>query len=172
MDVFPVLSEFMHCECSLYLCVVIWLSTEPSWAGIIRQLLSDLPGQVHQSHFTLLQCMFSTSAEPVRSICLFNSYLQCELRTAWVSWYQKSKTQSGFKRGMRWWGFVMPWHQLDHVHTICTSLQTSLNLYRLDALPDAEWTVSKHWRQNRTVWDNWLGQMSFLSACQQCWTLK
>ena len=46
------------------------------------------------------------------------------------------------------------WHQLDHMQIICTSLQTdnhastsSLNFYRLDALPDAQQTVSKHWRQ-------------------------
>jgi len=39
------------------------------------------------------------------------------------------------------------------MQTICTSLQTdnhantsSLNFYRLDALPDAKTTVSKHWR--------------------------
>jgi len=44
----------------------------------------------------------------------------------------------------------MQWHQLDHVQTICTSLQTdnnidtsSVNSYRLDALPDAQPTVSK-----------------------------
>ena len=49
----------------------------------------------------------------------------------------------------------MQWHQLDHMQTICTSLQTddhtntsSLNFYRLDALLDAQPTVSKHWRQN------------------------
>jgi len=48
----------------------------------------------------------------------------------------------------------MQWHQLDHMQTICTSLLTdnhantsSLNFYRLDALPDAQPTVSKHWRQ-------------------------
>jgi len=48
----------------------------------------------------------------------------------------------------------MQWHQLDHMPTICTSLQTdnhtntpSLNLYRSDTLPDAQPTVSKHWRQ-------------------------
>ena len=46
------------------------------------------------------------------------------------------------------------WHQLDHVHTICTLLQTdnhtntsSLNFYRPDALSDAQPTVSKHWRE-------------------------
>jgi len=43
-------------------------------------------------------------------------------------------------------GFLgMQWHQLDHMQTICTSLQTdyhtntsSLNFYRPDALPDAQ----------------------------------
>jgi len=74
-------------------------------------------------------------------------------RTTWVSQYQKDKT-SRFKWCKRWWGFGMQWHQLDHIQTICTSLQTdnhtntsSLNFYRPDALPDAQPTVSKHWRQ-------------------------
>ena len=43
----------------------------------------------------------------------------------------------------------MQWHQLDHTQTSCTSLQTnpsSLNFYRLGALPDAQPTVSKYWR--------------------------
>jgi len=46
------------------------------------------------------------------------------------------------------------WHQLDHMQTICTSLQTdnhtntpSLDFYMPDALPDAQPTVSKHLRQ-------------------------
>ena len=50
----------------------------------------------------------------------------------------------------------MQWHRLDHIQTICTSLQTdnhtntsSLNFYRLDALPDAQPTVSKHWRHKK-----------------------
>jgi len=47
----------------------------------------------------------------------------------------------------------MQWHQLDHMQTICTSLQTdnhtntsSVNVYRLDALPDAQPAVPKHRR--------------------------
>jgi len=43
------------------------------------------------------------------------------------------------------------WHQLDHMQSICTSLQTdnhtntsSLHFYRPDALPDAKPTASKH----------------------------
>jgi len=45
----------------------------------------------------------------------------------------------------------MQWHQLDHMQTICTSLQTdnhtntsSLNFYWPDALPDAQPAVSKY----------------------------
>jgi len=43
------------------------------------------------------------------------------------------------------------WHQLDHMQIICNSLQTdnnastsSVNFYRLGALPDVQPTVSKH----------------------------
>jgi len=46
------------------------------------------------------------------------------------------------------------WHQLDYIQIVCTSLQTdnhastsSLYFYRPDALPDAQPTMSKHWRQ-------------------------
>jgi len=54
------------------------------------------------------------------------------------------------------------WYQLDHMQIICTSLQTDNHAstsplkfsYRLDALPDAQPTVSKHWtyiKQNRSL---------------------
>ena len=46
------------------------------------------------------------------------------------------------------WGWQ--WHLLDHMQTICTSLQrdnhTDTIFYRLHALPDAQPTLSKHWR--------------------------
>jgi len=49
------------------------------------------------------------------------------------------------------------WHQLDHMQIICTLLQTdnhastsSLIILQADALPDAQPTVSKHWRQKST----------------------
>jgi len=83
-------------------------------------------------------------------------------RTTWVSQYQNGKTgldlndftRSGFKWCKTWWGLGMQWHQLDHMHTICTTLQTdnhtnntsSLNFYRLNALPDAQPTALKYWR--------------------------
>jgi len=44
------------------------------------------------------------------------------------------------------------WHQMDHMQIICTSLQTddhattsTLDSYRLDALPATQPTASKHW---------------------------
>ena len=58
------------------------------------------------------------------------------------------------------------WHQLDHMQTVWTSLQTdnhtstsSVNCYRPDSLPDAEPAVSKHWRMVVTCMPNfgWIG---------------
>jgi len=76
-------------------------------------------------------------------------------RTVWVSWYQKGKTSLGLNEARDNGVLRRQWHQLDHMQTICTLLQTdnhtstsSLNVYRLDALPDAQPRVSKlHWRQ-------------------------
>jgi len=34
------------------------------------------------------------------------------------------QNHSEFKRGKRWWGFGMQWHQLDYMQTMCTSLET------------------------------------------------
>jgi len=49
-------------------------------------------------------------------------------------------------------------HQLDHMQIICTCLLTdnhastwSLSFYRLDTLPTAQPTASKHWRQSRSL---------------------
>ena len=46
-------------------------------------------------------------------------------RTTWVSWYQKGKTSLDLSdaRDDRVLGWQ--WHQLDHMQTICTSLQTN-----------------------------------------------
>ena len=76
------------------------------------------------------------------------------------------------KWGKRWWGLGMQWHQLDHMQTICTSLQTdsytntsSLNFYRPDALPDAKPTESKHWRH---MHNDLVSEKSFKRETQQC----
>ena len=80
----------------------------------------------------------------------FNGLLS---RTTWVSQYQKCKTSLDLDeaRGVGVLGWH--WHQLDHMQTICTLLLTdnhtntsSLIFYRLDARPDTQPTVSKHWR--------------------------
>jgi len=71
-------------------------------------------------------------------------------RTTRVGRYQKGKTNLDFTgaRDSEW-----QWHQLGHMQ-VCTSLQTdnhantpSLSFYRPDALPVAQPTASKHWRQ-------------------------
>jgi len=75
---------------------------------------------------------------------LFNSLFSS---IAWVSWYQQGKTsldlnEAGDDGVLGGW----QWHQLDHMQTICTLLQTdnhtntsSVNVYR----PDAESSEGK-----------------------------
>jgi len=69
-------------------------------------------------------------------------------RTSPVSWYQKGKTRLDLNDARDDGVFGWQWHQLDHMQTTCTSLQThshinisSLNFYRLDALPDTQPSV-------------------------------
>jgi len=71
--------------------------------------------------------------------------------TTWVNRYQKDKTSLDLNEAKDdgVWGWQ--WYQLDHMQTICTSLQTdnhanisSLNFYTPGALPDAQPTVSNH----------------------------
>ena len=78
----------------------------------------------------------------------FNGLLS---RTTCVGRYQKDKPfWSLLKQEMTGW----QWHQPNHVQIVCTSLQTdnhastsSLHIfYRLDALPAAQPTASKHWK--------------------------
>jgi len=69
-------------------------------------------------------------------------------RTTWVSWLQKGKSfWILLEQQMMEW----QWHQLDHMQIMCTMLQTddhtstsSLSFCRLDALPAAQPTASKH----------------------------
>jgi len=67
--------------------------------------------------------------------------------TTRVSRYQKGKTNLDFTEAR---DSERQWHQLGHMQ-ICTSLQTDnhactppLSFYRLDALPAAQPTASKH----------------------------
>ena len=72
--------------------------------------------------------------------------------TTRVSQYQKGKTNLDFTeaRDSEW-----QWHQLGHMQ-VCSSFQTDnhastppLSFYRPDALPAAQPTASKHWKQNK-----------------------
>jgi len=72
-------------------------------------------------------------------------------RTTWVSQYQKGKTSLDLNEARDDGVLDWQWHQLDHMQTICTLLQTdnytntsSVNYYRPDALRDAQPTVSEH----------------------------
>jgi len=77
----------------------------------------------------------------------FNSLFS---RTTWVSRHQKGKPfWILLEQEMMGW----QWHQLDHMQTICTLLQTDnhastspLSYYRPDALSGPQPTASKHWR--------------------------
>jgi len=69
-------------------------------------------------------------------------------RTTWVSRYQKGKTSLDLNEAL--WDLRTKWQQLNHMRTMCTSLQTdnyinisSLNFYRPGALSDTQPTVTK-----------------------------
>ena len=64
-------------------------------------------------------------------------------KTTLISWHPKSKP---FCNLIRQEMTGLQWHQLDHMQTICTSLQTDNHsiFYGLDALPATQSTVSKH----------------------------
>jgi len=89
-----------------------------------------------------------TSCTTTTLLYLFNGIFS---RTAWVSQYQKGKTSLDLDEARD--DGVLEWqcHQLDHMQTICTLLQTdehantsSLSFYRPGALSEAQPTVSKH----------------------------
>jgi len=68
------------------------------------------------------------------------------LRTTWVSWYHKVKTSLDLNEA-RDDGVlgcsVISW-TINNLQTDNHTNTPSLNVYRLDALPDAQPTVSKH----------------------------
>ena len=94
--------------------------------------------------------MFTMDDTTITTLYPFNSLFS---RTAWVSQYQKGKTSLDLNRARVDGVLGLQWHQLVHVPTVCTALETdnhtnnpSFNFYSLDALPDAQPTVSKHRR--------------------------
>jgi len=117
-------------------------------------------------HFKPLVCRSSFTIANERKIHAYSASTRCGVNsikythtqpfngslsvTTQVSRYHKGKTNLDFTeaRDSEW-----QWHQLDDMQ-VCTSLQTDnhastppLSFYRPDALPAAQPTVSKHWRQ-------------------------
>jgi len=133
----------------------------------------SLESDVMTSHYKVSALTYVSRRQTTRVICISNSIwvitsnqlllilhpfnglfsrtTWVSQRTTWVSQYQKGKTSVVLNEA-RYDGVLgQQWHQLDHMQTICTSLQTdnhtntsSLNFYRQDALPDDQKTVSKH----------------------------
>jgi len=96
--------------------------------------------------------IYHTKAKTIVTLQPFNSLFSW---TTCVSRYQKWKNQSAFKWGKRWWDFGMavatagPY--ANNLHLTPDINTSSLNVYRPDALPDAQPTVSKHWRQKQII---------------------
>jgi len=86
-----------------------------------------------------------------RSLLLLHPFNGLFSRITWVSRYQKGKISLVSNEARDYEVFGRQWRQLDHMQTICTSLQTDnhtntspLDFYRPDALPAAQPTASKH----------------------------
>jgi len=52
-------------------------------------------------------------------------------QSGWVSWYQKGKTSLDLNDAIDDGVFWMHWHQLGHMQTICTLLQTDNHINAL-----------------------------------------
>jgi len=89
-------------------------------------------------------------------MCVFQNYTRLTASFPGQAGTRKEKASLDLNKarddGILGW----QWHQLDHMQTICTSLQTdnhastlSLIFYRPDALPDTQPTVSKYWRHSK-----------------------
>jgi len=122
------------------------LHRHPSTRALTMTTKSPRAARVVSTHQALQAGLSSASLEQHLPILLllhpFNGLFS---RTTRVSRYKKGKTNLDSNEArddgvLRW-----QWHQLDHMQTICTSLQrdnhtntSSLNSYRPDVLPDAQ----------------------------------
>ena len=125
---------------ALCLCLSVCLSVQLSQVGVLSS------GRVKL--FFGWKVSFELSYTVLLLLHPFNCLFSM---TTWVSWYQKSKASLDLNEARADGVLGWQWHQLDHMQTICTSLQTenhtntsSLKFYRPDALPGAQPTVSKH----------------------------
>ena len=80
-------------------------------------------------------------------------------KTTWVSQYQKGKSTLDFNEARDDGSLGWLWHQPDHMQTMCILLwidnhagTSLLDIYMPDTLPDAQKTMSKHWRLYYKIW--------------------
>jgi len=130
----PALAEFVCC-CTQHSINITCLSV-----SYIHQILTSTSYSNHSQYLSSLTAALL--------LYTFNGLFS---RITWASRYQKGKTSLILNEARD--DGVLGWqrHQLDHMQTICTSLQTdnhintsSINFYTPDALPEAQPTVSKH----------------------------
>jgi len=96
----------------------------------------------------LVKVYFTTTTTTITTRILLHPFNDLFSRTTWVSRHQKGKPfWILLEQEMIGW----QWHQLDNMQIICTSFQTDshastspLSFYRLDAVPVAQPTASKH----------------------------
>ena len=103
---------------------------------------------------SIIHAVFIQSSQISTILLLHYTHLTAYFPVQRLSQYQKGKISLDLNEARDDRVLGWQWHQqLDHMQTICTLLETdnhtntsSLNFYRLDGLPDAQPTVSKHWR--------------------------
>jgi len=101
---------------------------------------------------SIIHAVFIQSSQISTILLLHYTHLTAYFPVQRLSQYQKGKISLDLNKARD--DRVLGWqwhHQPDHMQTICTLLETdnhtntsSLNFYRLDGLPDAQPTVSKH----------------------------
>ena len=127
--------------------VVIWLEVAKAKCQAQVYCASDKHSCPSHKSLALLSALLDTKL----LLLLLHSFSGLFSSSILFSRYQKGRTSLDLNKarddGVWGWQF----HQLDHMQTICTSLQTdnhtntsSLNVYRPDALPDAQPTMSEH----------------------------
>jgi len=124
----------------------------PGPKAIIQLCVCVLQSNRHQA---VDRMPLQTKTTYLLLILLLHPFNSLFSRTTWVSQYQKVTTSLDLNEARDYGVLRWQWHQLDHTQTIWTSFQTdnhtntsSINFYMPDALPDAQPTVSKHWKPN------------------------
>jgi len=108
---------------------------------------------VHHPHCEL-RLIFKAEEQTRLQLLLIHPFNCLFSRTTCVSWYQKGKTSLDLNEARDDGVLGRQWHQLDHMQTICTSLQTD-----------------NHTHQH-LISQFFTGRMLFLTPSQQCQILK